>query len=112
MTLGKKGQLQSVLGEGVTSTTMAPTILHVFSDDVDGFLCDHRIKAYQSLVLQLFHQVSFSQEGIRRHTARFQAFHRYLGMPIVVPCGGGEVIPRHPSAFVGGCTNLDLHSVP
>lgn len=65
--------------------TVAPTILHVFSDDVDGLLGDHCIQPDQPLVLQLLHEVGLGQEGIRGHAALLQALHCHLCVSIVVP---------------------------
>jgi hypothetical protein len=64
---------------------VAPTILHVFCDNVDGLLSNHSIEPDQPLVLQLLHEVGLSQEGIRGHAALLQALHCHLRVPVVVP---------------------------
>lgn len=50
-------------------TAAAPTVLHVFGDDVDGLLGDHRVEPDQPLVLQLLHEVGLGQEGVGGHAA-------------------------------------------
>lgn len=65
-----------------------PTVLHVFRDDIDGLLGDHRIEPDQPLVLQLLHEVGLGQEGVGGHAALLQALHRHLRVPVVVAWGG------------------------
>lgn len=61
------------------------TVFHVFCDDIDGLLGDHRVQPDQPLVLQLLHEIGFCQEGVRRHAALLQALHGHLRVPVVVP---------------------------
>lgn len=75
-----------------------PTVLHVFRDDVDGLLGDHRVEPDQPLVLQLLHEVGLCQEGIGGHAALLQALHCHLRVPVVVSWGRkglGEPLRTH-----------------
>lgn len=90
--------------------TAAPTILHVFRDDVDGLLGDHRVEPDQPLMLQLLHEVGLGQEGVGGHAALLQALHGHLRVPVVVPWGGEGL--EEVTRTVGGLSDLSGRPTP
>lgn len=58
------------------SDLTAPTLSHVLCDNVDGLLRDHGVQLNQLLVSQFLHDLSFLQEGLGGHRARFQCLDR------------------------------------
>lgn len=62
---------------------MAPTVLHVLGDDIDGLLRHNGEEAHQPRVLQGLHHVGLGQEGLHRHGADLQALDRNSSVIVV-----------------------------
>lgn len=81
--LDPRPQASPALSEGC-SPRQGITSGHVLGHNVDGLLGDHSVETDQPLVLESFHQVGLTQEGLWRHGSLLQGLDGHLDVVFVI----------------------------